>query len=85
MTLFELWVFLLVEDCATPFESRADMIAGANCLYNHFLRFGLHTHIGRGGAASKTEAMYCRTRGSKYEEGDTSIFDVDDGYIGCSC
>ena len=64
------------------------MIAGANCLYDHFLghflRFGLHIHIGRGSSASKTEAMYCPARGAKYEEGDTSNFDVADGYIGFS-
>jgi hypothetical protein len=62
MTIFALWASLFADDCATLFESRADMIAGENCLYKHFLRFGLHIHIGRGGAAyitSKTEAMYC--------------------------
>jgi hypothetical protein len=84
MTIFELWASLFADDCATLFESRADMITGANCLYNHFLRFGLHIHIGRGGAASKTEAMYCPARGFKYEDGDTSNFDVAGGYIGFS-
>jgi hypothetical protein len=57
------------------------MIPGANCLYNHFMRVGLHIHIGRRGAASKTDAMYCPARGSKYEDGETSNFYVADGYI----
>jgi hypothetical protein len=62
MTIFELWASLFADVCATLFESKADMIAGAHSLYNHFLRFGLHIHIGRGGAASTTEAMYCLAR-----------------------
>jgi hypothetical protein len=47
--IFELWASLFADDCATLFESRANMIAGANCLYSHFLRFELDVHIGRGG------------------------------------
>jgi hypothetical protein len=81
ITIFELWASLFADDCGLLFETRADLIAGANCLYQGFLRFGLHMHIGRGATASKTEAMYCPTRRNKYEEGDTSNFVVADGFI----
>jgi exonuclease III len=81
MTTFELWASLFADDCGLLFETRADLIAGANCLYQGFLRFGLHMHIGRGTTDSKTEAMYCPARSNKYEEGDTSNFVVADGFI----
>jgi exonuclease III len=81
ITAFELWASLFADDCGLLFETRADLIAGANCLYQGFLQFGLHMHIGRDTTKSKTEAMYCPAQSSKYEENDTSDFVVADGYI----
>jgi exonuclease III len=80
-TTFELWASLFADDCALLFNTRADMIAGANCLFSHFRRFGLQMHIGRGQDASKTEAMYCPARGNSYDDADKSDFACDDGFI----
>jgi hypothetical protein len=55
---FELWRSLFADDCALFFETREYMIAGANYIYAHLKRFGLHMHIGRGNEASKSKAMY---------------------------
>jgi hypothetical protein len=80
-TVFELWASLFADDCALLFNTRDDLIEGATCLFNHFRRFGLQMHIGRGQDASKTEAMYCPTRGNIYEEADLSNFTCADGFI----
>jgi hypothetical protein len=79
--LFELFMSLFADDCGLLFNTRQDLSTGANYLFNHLARFGLHMHIGRGLIASKTEAMYCPARGMKYEDGDTSNFTVADGFI----
>jgi hypothetical protein len=57
-TSFELWASLFADDCALLFNSRDDLIAGSNHIFAHLRKFGLQMHIGRGAAASKTEAMY---------------------------
>ena len=49
---------LFADDCALLFNTREDMIKGANYLYHHLRRFGLLMHIGKGTVASKTEAMF---------------------------
>ena len=78
---FELWRSLFADDCALFFETRADLITGANYIYEHLRRFGLHMHVGRGTQKSKSEAMYCPAAGDAYEDADTSDFDVADGFI----
>jgi hypothetical protein len=58
VTIFELWASLFADDCALLFNSRDDLVIGANYLYHHLRRtwFGLLMHIGQGDIASKTEA-----------------------------
>jgi hypothetical protein len=79
--VFDLWMSLFADDCALMFTTREDMIAGTNYIYHHLKRFGLLMHIGKGKEQSKTEAMYCEPRGSSQEDGDTSNFDVHDGFV----
>lgn len=82
ISVFELWSSLFADDCALLFETRDDLICGANYIFNHFKRFGLQMHVGRGKQASKTEAMYFPVRESEYNLGDTSNFTVaGDGFI----
>ena len=78
---FHLWISLFADDCGLVFETREDLIKGANYLFHHLAKFGLQMHIGRNGGASKTEAMYFPSKDQKYEDGDTSNFNVDDGYV----
>ncbi len=53
------------EDCAVIFNSREELILGSQNKYSHMRKFGLETHIGRGEAASKTEAMFWGIRQAK--------------------
>lgn len=78
---FDLHASLFADDCALLFETRQDLIIGANHLYPHFLRFGLHIHLGRGDEKSKTEAMFCPARGKGLDSGCTDNFDVADGFV----
>jgi exonuclease III len=79
--VFELFMSLFADDCALLFSSRSDLITGSNYLFHQLARFGLNMHIGHGTTASKTEAMYFPARHNKYEDGDTSNFDVSDGFV----
>jgi hypothetical protein len=69
------------------FQSREDLVIGANYLFNHLKRFGLLMHIGRGikdqagFEPSKTEAMYFPGPRETQESGDTSNFTVDAGWV----
>ena len=76
-TSFELWASLFADDCALLFNSRDDLIAGSNHIFAHLRKFGLQMHIGRGAAASKTEAMYFPLPRQAYAAADTSRFLVD--------
>ena len=44
----------------------------ADALYDHMRLFGLLMYVGDGTKKSKTEAIYCPARGSRYEDGDSS-------------
>ena len=55
---FEFFASLFADDCAVLFESHEDMVIGMDYMYQHFLKFGLEIHLGRGTAKSKTEAMF---------------------------
>ncbi len=49
-------------------------------MYAHFLKFGLHIHLGRGNTPSKTEAMFFPM--ARCDDGSTpSNFNVADGFI----
>ena len=61
-TSFEFFASLFADDCAVLFESHKDMVIGMDYMYQHFLKFGLEIHLGRGTAKSKTEASSFRSR-----------------------
>ena len=79
--VFQLWRSLFADDCALLFGTRADLIVGTRYLYAHLRKFGLMMHVGRGGATSKTEAMYIPGARSAKSDGDASSFAVDDGHV----
>jgi hypothetical protein len=81
VTTFDLWSSLFADDCALLFESRSDLIEGTNYIFHHLQRFGLLMHIGKGDTASKTEAVFFPGPGQTQSDGDTSNFDVADGFV----
>lgn len=81
VTEFEFFCSLFADDCGLLFGSREDLIVGANYIFNHLKRFGLQMHIGRGTTPSKTEAVYFPKPRDSYEDGDTSNFNVADGFV----
>jgi hypothetical protein len=82
VTTFDLWSSLFADDCALLFETRSDMIAGANYIAAHFKRFGLLMHVGRGQTASKTEAVFYPAPRQPHSAGDQTDFACDgDGFI----
>ena len=78
---FEFWRSLFADDCAIMFNTRDDMITGTRYLFDHLRSFGLLMHLGRGGAVSKTEAMFIPGGRRTHNEGDCSNFTVHDGYV----
>ena len=74
---FELWTSLFADDCVLLFQSRDDLIRGSSHIFAHLRKFGLCMHVGRGNAASKTEAMYFPPPRMAYEAADTSRFYID--------
>ena len=58
LTAQEIFQCLYVDDGAFIFGSRDDLARGLNLVYEHFARFGLEMHIGRGDSASKTECVF---------------------------
>jgi len=77
---FNIWASLFADDCACLFNTRADLVTGANYMYHHFRRFGLLIHVGTESTKSKTEAMYLPARGDTQESGDTSNFVMGPGH-----
>ena len=73
---FELWTSLFADDCFLLFQSRDELIQGSSRIFAHLRKFGLCMHVGRGDAASKTEAMYFPPPRTAYEAADTSRFYV---------
>ena len=71
---FELWTYLFAGDFALLFQSRDDLIRGSSHIFAHLRNSGLCMHVGRGNAASKTEAMYFLPPRMAYEAADTSRF-----------
>jgi hypothetical protein len=81
VTEFEFWNSLFADDCEIQFNTREDMIIGANYLFYHLQKFGLQMHIGRGDGASKTEAVYFPGSRESDVSADTSNFAVADGFV----
>ena len=67
---FELWTSLFADDCVLLFQSRDELIRGSSRIFAHLRKFGLCMHVGRGDAASKTEAMYFPPPRTAYEAAD---------------
>ena len=57
-TLLALFCVLYVDDGAFTFEDRDQLTRGLNLIYQHFTRFGLEMHIGKGKKSSKTECVF---------------------------
>jgi len=74
---FELWTSLFADDRVLLFQSRGELIRGSSHIFAHLRKFGLCMHIGRGDAASKTEALYFPLLRAAYEAADTSRFYID--------
>ena len=63
-TLPALFCVLYVDDGAFTFENRDQLTRGLNLIYQHFAKFGLEMHIGKGKKASKTECVFFHPPGS---------------------
>jgi hypothetical protein len=74
---FELWTSPIADDCVLLFQSRDDLIRGSSHIFAHLRKSGLCMHVGRGNAASKTEAMYSPPPRMAYEAAETSRFYTD--------
>ena len=57
-TLLALFCVLYVDDGAFTVENRDQLTRVLNLIYQHFTRFGLEIHVGRGKKASKTECVF---------------------------
>ena len=85
VTTFDMWASLFADDCGLLFNSREDLITGANYIYQHLKKFGLTMHIERGATASKTEAVFFPAARKDSSSGDQSDIAVDgDGFISFS-
>ena len=81
-TSFELWIALFADDCAVIFNSREELVLGTQHLFFHLRKFCLNIHVGRGGTASKTEAMFCPKQQKLYQSENAGRFDLDgDGFV----
>ena len=56
--LLTLFCILYVDDGAFPFEERLQFESGLTLIHNHFVKFGVEVHIGRGSKASKTKCIF---------------------------
>ena len=56
--LLTLFCVLYVDDGAFHFENRLQLELVLSLIHNHFIKFGLEMHIGRGNKASKTEYIF---------------------------
>ena len=60
-TLLELFNVLYIDNGALPFEDQDQITKGVKLIYEHFKKFGLEMHIGRGAKPSKTECVFFLT------------------------
>ena len=56
--IFALFFEIYVDDSAFTFEYLDQLTRGLNLIYQHFTRFGLEMHVGKGKKASKTECVF---------------------------
>ena len=56
--LLDLFNVLYIDDGAFMFEDRKQLTLGAQLIFDHFKRFGMEMHIGRGGKASEIECLF---------------------------
>ena len=56
--ILALFYVLYVDDGAFTFEDRDQLTRSLNLIYQHFTRFRLEMHIGKGKKASKTECVF---------------------------
>ena len=57
-TLLALFCVLYVDDGTFTFEDHDQLTRGLNLIYQHFTRFGIKMHVGKGKKASKTECVF---------------------------
>ena len=57
-TLLALFCVLHVDDGAFMFEDQDQLTGGLNLIYQHFTRFVLKMHVGKGKKDSKTECVF---------------------------
>ena len=57
-TLLALFYVLYVDNGAFTLEDRDQLTRGLNLIYQHFAKFGLEMHIGKGRKAFKTECIF---------------------------
>jgi hypothetical protein len=58
VSFFEFWCSLYADDAMLTFDSRDSLIEGTKLFFEHMKRFGLEMHLGRGGKAAKSVAMF---------------------------
>jgi hypothetical protein len=75
-TAFKINHILYVDDGMFVFETKRDMIKGAEILRKHMLRFGLLMHYGKDEKKSKTEAVYFPPPGVEVTDEDVPHFGV---------
>ena len=57
-TLLALFCVLYVDNGTFAFQDHDQLTRGLNLIYQHFTRFGLEMHVGKGKKASKTECVF---------------------------
>ena len=57
-TLLAPFCVIYIDDSVFTFEDRDKLTRGLNLIYQHFTRFGIEMHVGKGKKASKTECVF---------------------------
>ncbi len=82
LSILQIFCILFVDDGAFIFETRNQLIKGAQLIYDTFKQFGLNMHIGKDGKPSKTEAMFFpATPHSPQQSTETEMIQLQDGTI----
>ena len=72
---------LYADDAAVLFDSREQAEIGMRTPTPHLRSFGLHCHVGKSDAKSKTEMQYFETKGGCQEDGDTTPLQLGGGDV----
>ena len=78
---FEFDTTLYADDGTFLFDSRNDLINGANSIFSVFERFGMKCHVGKAGKHSKTEAMFFPAGHAEFQKADYSEFPTGGGFV----